>query len=253
MFTRTALALALIAAGGCSSSDDDDAYPIHPGGGTAPGGSTPGDPGNPPIDASLDAGPGARTGRVCLITDLRVLDACASTGAGGLLVTAVRASGTNPTATTSANGEFRFDPLPVDTQRLRVTTGTATTAVFTSVKKSAVNVVIPVMTEEAYTALSATEGDATVTDGQGAVVAATGTPGATGSSVPEAGPGPRYDGDAAGTWDDDLSGAGAKGLVWFPGLTTGTVSITVVAPDAGTATLPVLVEDRAITFIDARL
>src|SRR5689334_23274473 len=89
---RLLLVVGLVA---CGNSGDD--FPVTPGG-NGPGGNHPG------VDAAIDtSASGANlAGRVCLVNDPRV-STCATTGAGGLLVTL----GLN-TATTADDGSFQI-------------------------------------------------------------------------------------------------------------------------------------------------
>src|SRR5215467_10509545 len=90
---RLFLALALLVA--CKQGAGDD-YPIGPGG-TGPGGTG---VKHDPAGTVGDGGP-TIDGKACLLTDPRVLDSCASTGAGQLVVTLAGAM-----ATTADDGSF---------------------------------------------------------------------------------------------------------------------------------------------------
>lgn len=198
------------------------------------------------VDDAGNGSSGLLRGRVCLVTDLRDVTACASTGAGGLTV----ALGTK-SATTAANGAFAIE-APVATSLLWTVSGDF---VQTSIAPFSATPSIPVIATTDYRALEDEYGVLDVT-GQGTVVAhlltatapkaavamATAATSPTGASIPF------YDGKTARLWTQFSTGT--YGAVWIPGLPAGTVALTVL-PAGGVAqtvnAVPVI--DHAITFI----
>src|SRR3569832_1926793 len=91
--------VAIVALVGCKEGDGA-LYPINPGGGTNPGA------GGAQVDASVfgDVNLDVIAGQVCLITDPRQPNTCATTGAGNLTVTL-----DGHTATTATDGTFVID------------------------------------------------------------------------------------------------------------------------------------------------
>lgn len=184
-------------------------------------------------------------GRVCLVTDLRDVSTCASTGAGGLTV----ALGTK-SATTLADGSFSIE-APVGSDLVWQVSGAS---IQTSIAPFSAMSSIPVITTLDFLQL---ESDHSVLEvvGQGSVLAhvvfadspkvpvvmAKATASPLGAYLP------LYDGSVAGLWTQNFTGA--FGAVWVPGLLAGTVALTIAAPGGATKTINGLpVVDRAITF-----
>src|ERR1700759_2568102 len=94
---RWLLAIAVLV--GCKQGDGA-LYPINPGG-SGPGG---GGGGGPDANASGDANMDVIPGQVCLISDARQPNTCATTGAGDLMVTL-----DGHTTTTATDGTFVID------------------------------------------------------------------------------------------------------------------------------------------------
>src|SRR3569833_2494857 len=86
--------VAIVVLVGCKEGDGA-LYPINPGGGTNPGAGGAQVDASAPGDANLDV----IAGQVCLITDPRQPNTCATTGAGNLTVTL-----DGHTATTASDG-----------------------------------------------------------------------------------------------------------------------------------------------------
>jgi len=222
----------------CNQSGGDDEFPVNPG--TGPG--TGKIPDAAPIDAAdLDAS-NMIAGRVCLVTDLRNLTACANTGAGNITVTL----GTRMT-TTAVDGKFT------------IATPTGSNLVWRATGVDIVKSVMPFGTSNSIPAIGVEDyNDLTLANsvveqaGQGSIIArivkgTTPQTGATAAASPLAQFATKYDGPAALTWTE-LSTSTA-GTAWIAGADVGTPTIT-VTPATGTAASDVVrVEDGAITFV----
>lgn len=225
---------------GCAANGDDGSYPTRPGngGGVGTGGA----------DARTDATPGdggvATTGRVCLTTDLRKPDQCASVGADGMVIRRGTA-----TATTRADGTFDL-PTELVTGDWQVTKLGFVPSVLPFV--AGAPVFIPVISTANFNNLLAGN-SIVIVDGQGTLVVTARRP--TGlpkplvvvSTDPTSVPGVYYDGASALVWDRDATGT--QGVALVPGLIAGTVNVAGIAPD-GTRTAPqVPITAGAITFL----
>ncbi len=229
------------AAAGCHA--DDKTHPIIPGGPVGP-------VGVPQADARVnDAATDSATlrGRVCLVGDLRDVSACASAGAGGLIV----ALGTR-TATTAENGEFSM-AAPAGSSLVWRVTGDA---IRTTLAPYSAASTIPVIAAADYEQLASENGVLEVA-AQGAIVAhvvAEGLPvnGATATTSPIAAYPALYDGAAARLWTQNATGD--RGAIWIPGLPVGTATLA-VSPAGKAAQLfaGIPVADAALTFVTVEL
>lgn len=235
------VAAALLAVGACKTPEGDQ--PVIGGGGSGTGKSK-----NGP-DAAVDAiGDGGMLfGRVCLVTDARVLTACAATGAGDITVTLGDSA-----AVTADDGTFAIAPPSVPAG----TWGASRTDLMTSVVPFTSSPEIPALSQTTYADLEGNNG-VLLSQGVGSVfvqVEMAGAPlaGAAASIAPASQYTPFYDGDSAVVWNQNATGA--HGTVWFPGAELGNVSVS-VTPAGGSATvLPsVPVADGALTFVVAAI
>lgn len=226
---------------------NDQNHPILPGG-------TPGPVGGASVDGAVDdagnGGDGRLRGRVCLVTDLRDVTACASTGAGGLTVRLGAKS-----ATTAANGSFAIE-VPAASNVVWNVSGAN---IQTSIAPFSATLSIPAIATVDYRALEDEYGLLEV-GGQGAIVAhlvtatapKTAVAMATAATSPTGAYVPFYDGKAARLWTQFSTGT--HGAVWIPGLPAGTVALTVLPAGGVAQTInAVPVVDQAITFITAEL
>lgn len=227
---------------GCHPSSEND-YPVAPGG-AGVGGGLPAF-----VDASLDGTDGGPQliGRVCLMTDPRDQTSCATSGAGGLVVTL----GTS-TATTADDGTFTI----ARPSGSNITWDVTGSTIVESLTPFSAQAVIPAMPLTVYGQL---EGDNGVVPqaGQGAVMVRVlqgGAPvaGATVTSTPAGVYGAFYDGSTPATWTANATGA--FGAAWLPAITTGTADVT-VTPQGGTPVMLSLVpiKEAAITFLTEEL
>ena len=235
--SRVWLLVVLVA---CKSSDDDGEFPVQPGGGNGTSGTV--------LDAGLavdafdpDAGT-QLTGRVCLVTDLRALTACATTGAGNITVTL----GTR-VATTLDDGRFTI-MTPASTN---LTWRASGAAIVPALMGFGPSTSIPAIGVEDFNDLM--NANSVVPQvGDGAIVARivrNGTPqtGVTAASTPLAQFPTKYDGPTALAWTELATAA--AGTAWIPGVPIGPATIT-ATPASGTATdVDVRVEDQAITYV----
>src|SRR6188474_1319317 len=163
MVRATTIALVLVLVVGCQSSADD--YPINVGGTVGPGAGSAGAPQDANIDSLQDGAVGdggigdagigdagvgdggvAINGRVCLISDLRALGACAASGAGNLQVRLGGAS-----TTTGDDGRFSISAPLGANLAWRVTSPRDT--IVSSVMPLVHGNTIPALAVETYNAL----------------------------------------------------------------------------------------------------
>src|SRR3569833_1640992 len=128
--------VAIVVLVGCKEGDGA-LYPINPGGGTNPGAGGAQVDASAPGDANLDV----IAGQVCLITDPRQPNTCATTGAGNLTVTL-----DGHTATTATDGTFVINAPQSSTIQWQVT---GTDVIMSVMSFSAVHR-IPVMAQVDY-------------------------------------------------------------------------------------------------------
>ncbi|HEX4419897.1 MAG TPA: hypothetical protein VH165_18410 [Kofleriaceae bacterium] len=261
---RTVLVLVLGTLSGCHmTSGSGDDYPVGGGGGGTVlgggggGGGGTGDGGL--IDGTTGDAGTLINGRVCLLTDLRRVGdatACATTGASGLTVSL----GTR-TALTGTDGSFAII-APAGNGLVWRVIGDAQHPLTESVMGFGTDPTIPALTDITYINLL-NQNAAVVNEQQGSVVVRVLSNGApvtkvTATSSPATAGVALYDGNDSVIWNDGVSGTGARGMVWFPGVplgnappTTATIALTLTGttPPVTTSVPDVLVEDQAITFV----
>jgi len=184
--------------------------------------------------------------RACLLTDVRDLTSCASTGAADLTVTLG-----SQTATTADDGSFTI-VRPLGSNLAWNITGSG---IATSVMTYSPVVEIPVVDATTYADLLATNG-VILTTGEGGVMArvlSAGVPvaGATATGMTNDG-NVFYDGSSATVWNQGATGT--RGTVWIPQMATGagTISITPAGGSATTVT-GVPVTDGGVSFVVVEL
>lgn len=193
------------------------------------------DSGTPaPIDASMFIG------RVCLVADSRKLDACATTGAGGLTVRLGSSS-----AVTADDGGFMIAGTEA---AIWIVTGAN---IVTSVEKVG-DYEIPALTRTLFNGMIAQNlMPFPPNPGEGHIIAQVIRNGAPLAGVLAGQPAtatwaPFYDGADTTHWTQ--SGTGANGAIWIPNIDVGTVN-TSFASGATTINVTGLpIEDGAITF-----
>lgn len=200
-----------------------------------------------PFDAAI------LSGRVCLLTDARDFDTCATTGADNL---AVHIGGNS--ALTAADGTFKI--VAPTANDVWYVTGTNIVSSY-KVKN---DYFIQVMTHTMFNSLtSANLSPPGIVAGEGSVMAhvianGTGLAGASADSsiASTTNPAkylPRYDNDASQTsWNQPPSTTGSQGAVWLAGIDVGTTTFKVAAPGLAQ---PITVSgqpvfDQAITWVD---
>ena len=239
------LVATLVVAGGCSK--DDGVFPILVGGGPTFGG-------NGGTDATAtgsgDAGP-TIDGLVCLLTDMRKLTTCATSGVGALNVTL-----DGVTAVTADDGTFTIAaPAGTNLQWSVVDPLVNNPSVIPSLMSFSAVAVIPTIKTDNYHSLQFSNGVVDVM-GEGAIVArvlqnGVALPGAIATTnPPPAGGQPFYDSSSSATvWNQ--SSTGPNGTLWIPALTAGASTTLTVTPNGGTAVdianLPI--GDESITYV----
>lgn len=192
------------------------------------------------------------TGRVCVVNDARAMAQCATTGAGGLAVSAGSVA-----TTTADDGTFALD-LPtaftgqVAVSGAGVTPTFAPSAAFQNAIATNAMASVPVLNADAYQQmLLATGVQSTV--GSGAIIASVtrgGLPvsGATITTTPAASGGAFYEG-ATPTGFDGVA-TGQSGIAWAPGVASGTASINVTSDSGETLVGGVQVVDGGLTLTE---
>lgn len=243
--------LTALALGGCAEEDYGPYRP--PGGGGGGGSSTGGDARQ--TDAPGGDGGGNLTGQVCVVTDLRVPEACPTTATQVGVPVAVRGTA----AATTSDGDGRF-ALAVTDEAVELDLAEPSTTLVRAIVPVAVTgalVRAPVITRAAWTQVEDALGVA-IPDGGGAIalyvqdgdVAAADVAFAAvaGSSLP-----PFYDDGGALAWRT-AGGTGVAGVALFVDVPAGTVTLDGVAPDQRVARLAdVPVVSDAVTFVRVRL
>jgi hypothetical protein len=235
-----AAALIVILLAACQAKDGPE-FMIGGGGGGGGGGGQGGADAFVPLDAALGD---VVTGQVCLLTDARQPNLCATTGVGGYTVAL-----DGHMALTEPDGSFLIDSPTSSTLMWSVTGPDIMTS---QMSYSAVHR-IPVMKQVDYFDL-ANSNSVVAAPGFGdvfihvthagvseAAVAATTTPAATFAIL--------FDGVAATTWTQ--TGTGSFGMVWVPGLATAGTTTATLTPQGGTATVVagILVGDQTLTWV----
>ncbi|HEU0032293.1 MAG TPA: hypothetical protein VFQ53_16795 [Kofleriaceae bacterium] len=235
---RVALAVVMLAA--CQAEAPDD-YPVGVGSG-GPGGNGSGNK-----DAATpddDGGSGGQIiGRVCVLSDLRVLDGCAASGAGGIAVTLG-----GEATTTADNGAFAI-ATPAGSN---LVWHAGAPGYITSVVPFTTRYFIPILRDTDYFTLLQDNG-MLLADTQGSLVARVvqnDLPAADAIAAidPVSQFAPRYDGTSAALWDQDATGP--RGLTWITGIAAGSASVRVTPSGSTTATTTIQsIEPLAITFV----
>lgn len=235
---KTLLALVLAVAG--CTGDDGQEFPI-----------------NTPTIAPGTTSPAASilTGRVCVLVDAQQLTVCSVTEGGGLVIT----SGTKTTIT-NPDGTFTIVTNP---DRVLVVTGTnivTSTTVLPSVQDTATAnaLLLPVMSNVLFGNLVLATG-INLTQGTGSVLSSVitrgGTPLAniTAISTPSPAFGPFFDSTQPAPWT--LDATGARGIVFFPGISAGPVNLTFrdLSTSGETTVGGVQVVNGGLTFTEAVL
>jgi len=237
------LAVAVLVA--CQSSVDD--YPSRPGS----GGPTTVGAGNSGGDAGTGDGGLGITGRLCILRDLRkVADCDATKDASRLSVTL----GTKrPNAAPSKTGVFTI-PDQLGTGLVWRVTGAT---IISTVMPFGTDTVIPVVPDDLYTELLASNRMTILAEGQGSVVVRVvrGVAPASGvaatSNLVSANTVPLYDADNSALDWRQIGPTQSAGIVWFPGVnvTTTPAPITLTPMVGKPVTLSASVETGAITFV----
>jgi len=251
---RIAYALVLLAA--CGSDSD-----MLPGGGGSgsglPDSGTGGTIDSRIVDARvIDGSPllidaAVFSGRVCLLTDARDFDTCATTGAGNLTVHIGASS-----AVTAADGTFKI-AAPATAANVWSVTGSSIVSSY-KVKN---DYFIQAMTHTMFDSLTAANLPAPgIVAGEGSIMVhvihdGTGYAGATATAAEQTNPAkylPRYDNNASQTqWNSTPSSTGSQGAVWLAGFDVGTAQFEIIPPGSTTGvedTQPVA--DQGITWVD---
>jgi hypothetical protein len=239
--------VALVLLMACKTGQGDD-YPITPGGG-GPGGT------GMPHDAAItpDTGDGGPTisGRVCLLTDARDLTSCATTGAGGLLVTLGEGM-----ATTNDDGSFTIAATSDTNASWRVADQVQGAEVVTSLVAFSADTTIPVI--ETQKALEIEQMSGVVPDPQLGVIvvhvaqAAAPLAGATVDATPVPQSPALYDTNDPLVWTGLATGA--HGMAWLPNVQVGAAALTIKSMAGTMQTLPgIEVEANAIVFVSTTL
>jgi hypothetical protein len=241
------LVFGLLAVTAAACGDDGNMFPVggggNDGGFTLPdtngggGADSAGDgPGGDAFVAAIDAN--QFVGRVCLLTDIRDFETCASTGAGGLTVRLGTA-----TATTTADGSFTIDGQTGSGLVWRIT-GPNIVSTF----EPLADYFIPAILKTDFDAMRAASADPDVTlvPGEGSMMVfvsrnGQGVTGATATVTPQAFYQPFYDG--ATEFAFTQTSTSNFGIVWVPGLDVGTATVAV-----GTTTVSGPIFDGGITF-----
>jgi len=213
---------------------------------------TPGGPGG--TGSPSGSGTAARiSGRVCVLADPQILDACSLHGAGGLTVGMGSA-----TATTSADGSFTIEPgatTDITTTPLSVSGA----GVVPSQRTVGAGNIVPVMSNDLFNQMVLATG-ITTEPSSGSILATVTTSGGvpargiTATSNPTLAAGPFFDSTGTSPWT--LDSTGARGVVFFPNVSTlGPTGLTFTDPTTGGETTVggVQVVDGGITYVDATL
>jgi hypothetical protein len=157
-----------------------------------------------PVDASVFMG------RVCLLSDARMPNACASTGAGGFTVRLGTAS-----AVTSADGTFFITGQSGANLVWHVTGSTIKTS-----HEVLRDYQIPAIPKTLYDSMK-TANSVSEVDGEGAVIIevthnGAGQAGSTAAFTPPTKYSPFYDGASATAWTQTATAT--NGVIWVPGI-----------------------------------
>jgi hypothetical protein len=250
---KLALLVPLVVLAACKANPED--YPQ----GGGPGGSGSGGAVDAATDSNGDAGPPLQ-GRVCVVTDLRRVGeraACANTGVMQLNLTV--SLGTK-TAMAGENGSFTI-AAPLGSSPTWHVTGLN---YITSVMPFGADNTIPVINDLVYGDLLNTN-LVMPQDQQGAVVvrvvkAGVPLPGVVATSNPAGNRLALYDSTSLELWNENVTGTGAKGVVWFADVplavtppSTATIALTPPPGRGSVVRAPAPVENGAITFVTVEL
>jgi len=253
-FIGPGLLLTVVALGaGALGCTEEDYGPVrNPGGGGGGNGTGQGGDARQLDAAGSDGGFGEVSGLICVVTDLRLPDAC-PTGLTQVGV-AVAVRGTSVTATSGSDGRFTVAASGATAVLDAAAGSTTPEPAIVPVAGSGPLVHTPVVTQVAWAQVLGGLGKG-VPDGGGAIVAYvddTSGPGsgvafefATGSSIA-----PFYD---SGTAFVQGGGTGAAGVALFVDVPEGNAALVGVAPDQRVARATVPVVADAITFVRLRL
>lgn len=178
------------------------------------------------------------TGKVCLLTDTRRLDSCATTGALGVTIESGLGS-----AAAKDDGSFTItvDTSVGDAWRL------SGPSIVTSVIEHSDGATLPAVTAADYQALLAANG-VTIAAGHGSVFAYLT---AAGDPLPKAVASGAftslYDGATAAAWRGDATGA--LGAAWLPDLVAGDDLVTISPLGKPPFIIHVAVAEQSITFV----
>jgi hypothetical protein len=238
------LGVLLMVVAACSNDDGSD-FPIRPNASISTSGVA-SDAGLG-LDANGDGGAIVIIkGRVCVLVDLRQLDVCAVTGAGGLVVTLDGA-----VATTAADGSFSIAAVQGSFLSWTVTGGT----VIPSLVPLTTSAIVPAVDANTYIQLLDANGVLIATN-QGSIVAHVVTPlgplaDVTAVPIPTGTTPVFYDqATSATTWGQDRTDG--FGVAWFPALAATTeqaITFTPPAPGVPRTVPHIPVAAGAVTFI----
>jgi hypothetical protein len=189
--------------------ESEPAFPVTPGGGSA----------GPSDQAGGSGNAQSLRGRVCVLDDLFTSNGCSNTDAGGLTV-----SLGDQTTTTNENGTFSMQASFGSNLSFLV----SGPDVVTTSQGLTPSMQIPVLRQATFDAMMTANG-ITTTAGTGSIFATLmrgGQPvqGAAATSTPSPAFGPFFDGTQPTPWT--LDATGARGVVWFPGVTVGPADLT---------------------------
>jgi hypothetical protein len=262
---RAVVLLGLLAACKADGGGGDD-YGVQPGPGRSPIG-TQSPPGNGPVDGGLgDAtfdGGVALTVDLCVLADLRQFGSATPTSGCGAAPDKVRVFAGNRPATRGSDGKYTvFAPQGPFTWRVETPTNDTQLLVTTLIAADAnPKPLLPVVLRQDYQDVLGGSGVQGNIDDLGAVFIRvldlgnplTGTTATNNASTQ----GALYDDNrSAITWSQNVTGTGAKSIVWFADFATaGQASITLTPPVTATKlspkAFPASVELGAITFVTA--
>lgn len=187
-------------------------------------------------------------GRVCVVEDVRALNTCAITGAGGLTV-----SLGDSVAVTSEDGTFMM-PTPIGTGLSFTVSGGD---VVTTTQLLNARAQINALRQQAFDTMLLETGIVVPPANTGSIIAAVtrgGLPlsGVTATSMPNPAFGPFFDGTAPEPWSRNSTGA--SGIVWFPGVVTGPADLSFNTLTGGEAIVGgVQVINGGITMVETPL
>ncbi|TMQ11772.1 MAG: hypothetical protein E6J90_33550 [Deltaproteobacteria bacterium] len=243
---RAALVMLLL---GCTAGVND--YPSRPGGGTVIiGGGSGGTGGDAGVSDGGDAGV-VRTGRLCIVSDLRAPTRCDTTKDASVLAVSLGAQ--RPDVPPAKTGEFTIH-VQSSTELFWQVTGTN---FITTVMRFGSDNTIPVVPDTLYRDLTLQNSVIINAQGQGSVVvrALSGgvpAPGVVGSTTLISGNViPRYDENSSAVDWNQIGPTQSAGILWFPGVQVTTAGRITLRPAVGSTVdlNDIKVVDQAITFV----